>query len=232
MESVTTRYAIIVAGGSGTRMGTEIAKQYLVIGGKPVLMHTLNQFFGYDPAIRLLLVLPEADFPYWKNLCREHGFAIPHQLVKGGKSRFGSVRNGLDCIPGDSGLVAIHDGVRPFVNGRVIRESFVTAATSGSAIAVVPLKDSIREVKGPDQSVFRDRRQFRLVQTPQTFQLAKIKEAFAGGEKEIFTDDATVYEHMGWEVCLIPGNPENIKLTSPEDLDFANYLLSKGEGSI
>ncbi|MDN3686676.1 2-C-methyl-D-erythritol 4-phosphate cytidylyltransferase [Cyclobacterium jeungdonense] len=232
MEKVSNKYAIIVAGGSGTRMGTKIAKQYLAIGGKPVLMHTLNQFFVLDPAIRLLLVLPEADFSYWDDLCQKHDFSIPHQLVKGGKSRFASVRNGLDSISDNTGLVAIHDGVRPFVGGQVIRHSYETAAVKGSAIAVIPLKDSIREIEGPDKSVFRDRGQFRLVQTPQTFQLAKIKEAFSGGEKEIFTDDATVFEYMGWEVCLIPGNPENIKLTSPEDLDFANYLLNKREGSI
>lgn len=232
MEKVSNKYALIVAGGSGTRMGTEIAKQYLDIGGKPVLMHTLNQFFGLDPAILLLLVLPETDFSFWDDLCQKHRFTIPHQLVKGGKSRFASVRNGLDRIPDNSGLVAIHDGVRPFVEGQVIRKSYETAAEQGSAITVVPLKDSIREIQGPDKSVFRDRGQFRLVQTPQTFQVAKIKEAFAGGEKEIFTDDATVYEDMGWEVCLIPGNPENIKLTSPEDLDFADYLLTKKKGRI
>lgn len=184
MENQSIRYAIIVAGGSGTRMGTDIAKQYLEIGGKPVLMHTLNQFFVHDPAIRLLLVLPESDFSYWDKLCKKYRFTIPHQLVKGGASRFASVSNGLSGIAGNSGLVAIHDGVRPFVNGQVIREGFDTAAKSGSAIAVVSLKDSIREIKGPTNSVFRNREQFRLVQTPQTFQLAKIKSAFAGGEKE------------------------------------------------
>ncbi len=227
-----TRYAIVVAGGAGTRMGAKIAKQYLPIGGKPVLMHTLARFYALDPAIQLRLVLPEGDFSFWRSLCESHGFTLPHQLVKGGTSRFGSVRNGLDSISEESGLVAIHDGVRPFVDGQVILRSYEVAADVGSAVAVVPLKDSIREMQGPDTSVFRDRGQFRLVQTPQTFQLSKIKAAFAAGEQDFFTDDATVYEHMGWEVCLIPGNPENIKLTSPEDLDYSNYLLTKKDGGI
>lgn len=235
MSAVTEkqpRYAVIVAGGAGTRMGTEIAKQYLPIGGTPVLMHTLTRFHALDPGIQLYLVLPEADFSFWKNLCERYAFAVPHRLVKGGKTRFCSVRNGLESISGASGLVAIHDGVRPFVDVQVILRSYEVAADVGSAVAAVPLKDSIREMLGSEKSVYRNRSQFRLVQTPQTFQLSKIKKAFAAGEQDFFTDDATVFEHMGWEVCLIPGNPENIKLTSPEDLDFAEYLLKKRNASV
>lgn len=219
--------AILVAGGKGTRMGGPVSKQYLPIGGKPVLMHTLEVFSKVDPEIRLILVLPADDFLFWKELCREYGFSLPHEVVAGGNSRFQSVKNGLNALPFDQGLVAIHDGVRPFVNLGVINQGFEEAAISGSAIAVVPLKDSIRKVSEDGKSTFQERQLFRLVQTPQTFQIGKIKKAFEVTELPQFTDDATVYEHQGWEVSLISGNPENIKITTPEDLEYAEFLLSR-----
>ena len=219
--------AILVAGGRGTRMGKSISKQYLPIGGKPVLMHTLEAFHHADPEIHLILVLPEDDFGFWKNLCTEYEFSLVHRVVAGGETRFQSVRNGLQAINFSDGLVAIHDGVRPFVKKEVILNSFVQAAETGSAIAVIPLKDSLREVTDEGMSFFRERHRFRLVQTPQTFQLQKIRKAFETPEREQFTDDATVYEYQGWQVSLIDGNPENIKLTTPEDLDYAEFLLSK-----
>ncbi|MBC6368119.1 2-C-methyl-D-erythritol 4-phosphate cytidylyltransferase [Algoriphagus sp. AK58] len=219
--------AILVAGGRGTRMGAQISKQYLPIGGRPVLMHTLEAFFQADPNIQLVLVLPKDDFGFWRNLCEEYRFDLKHQVVAGGESRFQSVRNGLQAITFDKGLVAIHDGVRPFVNQEVIRESFAQAERTGSAIAVVTLKDSLREVTEEGLSFFRERHRYRLVQTPQTFQLEKIKKAFQTPERTEFTDDATVYEFQGWQVTLIDGNPENIKLTTPEDLNYAEYLLSR-----
>lgn len=221
------KFAVIVAGGAGTRMGGPVAKQYLPIEGVPLLMHTLTVFNELDQGISLILVLPESDLEYWNTLCQTHQFTVPHQVVKGGGSRFQSVKNGLGVIPSQDGLVAIHDGVRPFVAFSVIRESFETAKRSGSAIAVVPLKDSIREVAGDGESQYRDRQYFRLVQTPQTFELAKIKKAFEVEEVPYFTDDATVYEHQGWQVSLIPGNLENIKITTPEDLAFAEYFIRK-----
>jgi 2-C-methyl-D-erythritol 4-phosphate cytidylyltransferase len=219
--------AILVAGGRGTRMGKSISKQYLPIGGKPVLMHTLEAFHAVDPGIHLILVLPIDDFEFWKNLCLEFNFSLVHRVVAGGNTRFQSVRNGLQSIQFSEGLVAIHDGVRPFVKIEVIKQSFDQAALSGSAIAVVPLKDSLREVTEEGLSFFRQRHRFRLVQTPQTFQLQKIRKAFETPEREEFTDDATVYEYQGWQVTLIEGNPENIKLTTPEDLDYAEFILSK-----
>ncbi|WP_009035623.1 2-C-methyl-D-erythritol 4-phosphate cytidylyltransferase [Indibacter alkaliphilus] len=221
------KYAIIVAGGSGTRMGGSISKQYLEIGGKPVLMHTLEVFFNSDSSINLILVIPESDFELWYKLCSAHEFSIPHQLVKGGSSRFQSVKNGLLHILDEDGLVAIHDGVRPFVKPEVIHESFKVAAQEGSAIAVVSLKDSIRRVGEDSKSVFQERQFFRLVQTPQTFQIRKIKKAFKTEESPKFTDDATVYEHQGWQVSLITGNPENIKITTPEDMNYAEFLIGK-----
>jgi len=220
------KFALIVAGGTGTRMGSQIAKQYLPIGDKPVLMHTLNIFFQTDPDIALTLVIPEIDFAYWRALCNTYHFSVPHQLVPGGKSRFQSVKNGLWALP-EEGIVAIHDGVRPFVNPDVVLNSFEVAGRMGSAVAVIPLKDSIRMVKSDGASVFQDRQSFRLVQTPQTFQLARIKKAFKVEELAVFTDDATVYEHQGWQVHLISGNPENIKITTPEDMDYASFLIGK-----
>jgi 2-C-methyl-D-erythritol 4-phosphate cytidylyltransferase len=221
------KVAILVAGGRGTRMGTSISKQYIPIGGKPVLMHTLEAFHKADPLIQLILVLPKDDFDFWKDLCLQYGFSLTHQVVAGGATRFQSVKNGLDAISLSSGLVAIHDAVRPFVSEEVIRESFAKAQEFGSAIAVIPLKDSLREVASDGVSQFRERHRFRLVQTPQTFRLEKIRRAFETPERGEFTDDATVYEFQGWQVTLIEGNMENIKLTTPEDLDFAEFLLSR-----
>jgi len=219
--------AILVAGGKGLRMGGPVAKQYLPIAGKPVLMHTLTVFFKIDPQIHLILVLPASDFEFWKSLCEANKFIIPHKLVAGGNTRFQSVRNGMDALPFSSGLVAIHDGVRPFVKPEVIKNSFDEAENSGSAIAVVDLKDSIRKVTDDGKSTFQERQYFRLVQTPQTFQIEKIKKAFDVTELPQFTDDATVYEHQGWQVSLIQGNLENIKITTPEDMEYAEYLASK-----
>lgn len=219
--------AILVAGGKGTRMGGPIPKQYLPIGGKPVLMHTLEVFAVSDPSIFQLLVLPADDFLFWKELCVRYDFSVPHQIVAGGNSRFQSVKNGLNSLPFEDGLVAIHDGVRPFVKNEVIRDSFAQAEKSGSAVAVVSLKDSIRKMSVDGTSIFQERQQFRLVQTPQTFQIRKIKEAFQTEELPEFTDDATVYEHQGWQVNLIEGNPENIKITTAEDLQYAEFLLSR-----
>jgi 2-C-methyl-D-erythritol 4-phosphate cytidylyltransferase len=221
------KFALIVAGGTGTRMGSKIAKQYLPIGGKPVLMHTLDNFFQTDSSIALTLVIPEIDFTYWRALCSTYHFSVPHQLVPGGKSRFQSVKNGLDALPEEEGIVAIHDGVRPFVSSEVIINSFHVARQNGCAVAVIPPKDSIRKVNSDGSSVFQDRQSFRLVQTPQTFQLARIKKAFEVDELALFTDDATVYEHQGWQVELISGNLENIKITTPEDMEFADFLIGK-----
>ena len=219
--------AVIVAGGRGTRMGGPVSKQYLPIGGKPVLMHSLAVFQALDKDIFLVLVIPKDDFEFWDKLCAEYKFDINHIVVSGGSSRFQSVKNGLDSLPFSEGLVAIHDGVRPFVSPSVIQESFAVAEKKGSAIAVVPVKDSLRKLTDQGTSLCQDRQYFRLVQTPQTFQLQKIRKAFELSEIPQFTDDATVYEHQGWEVSLIPGNLENIKITTKEDLDYAEYIMGK-----
>ncbi|MFD2202558.1 2-C-methyl-D-erythritol 4-phosphate cytidylyltransferase [Shivajiella indica] len=221
------KFAIIVAGGTGTRMGAPISKQYLEIGGKPILMHTLEAFFKEDEGTHLILVIPSSDFGFWNQLCEDYSFSIEHQVIAGGNSRFQSVKNGLNAIQKEEGLVAIHDGVRPFVKVEVIQESFKQAEIFGSAVAVIPLKDSLRKLTDNGKSFFQERQYFRLVQTPQTFQVSKIKKAFEVQELHHFTDDATVYEHQGLQVRLISGNPENIKITTPEDMDYASFLVSK-----
>jgi len=222
--------AVLVAGGRGTRMGAPISKQYLPIAGLPILMHTLSVFHQVDSAIELILVIPKDDFAYWNELCEKFQFQIPHQLVAGGNSRFQSVKNGISAISFEEGLVAIHDGVRPFVNESVIQESFEKAAETGSAVAVIALKDSIRKLTDDGKNFYQERQYFRLVQTPQTFDLKRIRKAFQVTELPQFTDDATVYEHQGWEVTLISGNPENIKITTPEDMDYAEYLAERRNG--
>ncbi|NVJ86363.1 MAG: 2-C-methyl-D-erythritol 4-phosphate cytidylyltransferase [Algoriphagus sp.] len=219
--------AVLVAGGRGTRMGGPLSKQYLPIGGMPILMHTLSVFYHVDPEMELILVIPQDDFELWRKLCEEHDFSIPHRVVAGGNSRFQSVKNGISSISFTEGVVAIHDGVRPFVQESVIQESFEKAAETGSAVAVVALKDSIRKLTDDDRSFYQERQYFRLVQTPQTFDIQKIRKAFGVTELPQFTDDATVYEHQGWQVTLIPGNPENIKITTPEDMDYAEFLIQK-----
>ena len=220
-------FAIIVAGGSGTRMGSTISKQYLEIGNRPILMHTLSRFYKYSVDLNIILVIPVGDFNLWRKLCEQYDFFIPHSLVAGGTSRFQSVKNALTAIEEAEGLVAIHDGVRPFVSQELIAKGYKEARQTGSAITVISLKDSIREINDKDHSISRNRDFFRLVQTPQTFILSKIKTAFDVQEKAIFTDDATVYENQGWLVHLIEGDPGNIKITTPEDRDYAEFMIQK-----
>ena len=214
------KYAIIVAGGSGSRMKSDIPKQFIEVGGLPILTHTLKRFKEVDSEIELILVLPESEFKFWNNLCKKYP-TVPHQLVKGGKTRFQSGLNGLQVI-GNEGLVAIHDGVRPFVSVEIINESFKVASEKGTAVVSVPSKDSVR-VNG--QAI--DRSTVRIIQTPQTFQIPLIKKAFETEELNTFTDDASVAEHAGFEINLIEGNYENIKITTPEDLLWAEVILSK-----
>lgn len=204
-------------------MLSSLPKQFIPLKGIPVLMHTINAFVHYDSDIEIILVLPEGQIPHWKRLCEEHSFITNHQIVAGGETRYHSVANGLAAIESD-GLVAIHDGVRPFVNAELIGRTFDKAETNGAAIPVVPVKDSVREVAGSESKAL-DRSKYYLVQTPQCFQIEVIKKAFEGGYKEIFTDDATVVESAGYKVELVEGEPNNIKLTSPLDLRFAEVLI-------
>ncbi|HEY8401171.1 MAG TPA: 2-C-methyl-D-erythritol 4-phosphate cytidylyltransferase [Cytophagaceae bacterium] len=224
--NTSQEYAIIVAGGSGTRMQSALPKQFLLLNGMPVLMHTLTAFYNYSKELSIILVLPDKEKNQWAALCEKHSFVVPHQVVSGGASRFQSVKNGLQSIPQSSGLVAIHDGVRPVISKEIIANSFTTAAAKGTAITSVALKDSIRQVEGPkNKSV--NRSAFRIIQTPQTFQLNIIKKAFETEEKDFFTDDASVAEAAGFEIVLIEGDYKNIKITTPEDLIVAEAFISK-----
>ena len=217
------KFALIVAGGSGTRMNSAVPKQFLELAGKPVLMRTIEQFSTYDREIEFVIVLPSDYIEYWQKLCAKYNFEIPCRLVVGGATRFQSVRNGLEVLEGE-GLVFIHDAVRPLVSMLTIRDCEETARLHGNALPVLPLTDSLREVSGL-KSEHVDRSRFRLVQTPQTFRLSLIKEAFCQPEQDFFTDDATVCEAMGVIIHLTEGNPENIKITSPFDFLIAENLL-------
>lgn len=217
------KYAIIVAGGSGSRMQSQLPKQFLQLNGKPILMHTLEAFSFRE--IQITLVLPAEQVQHWEELCERNSFTVPHRTIHGGETRFHSVKNGLNSIEEKGGLVAIHDGVRPLISREIISRSFDQAQAHGNAITSVPLKDSLREISSEaNQAV--DRSKFRLVQTPQTFQLDLIKEAFETPYKDTFTDDAAVFENMGHSIHLIDGDYRNIKITTPEDLLVAESFLA------
>lgn len=218
-------YAVIVAGGSGTRMNSQVPKQFIPIHGLPILMHTIRVFFDYSPDISVIVVLAEKIHEQWFRLCAEYHFHIPVTLANGGKTRFQSVKNGLKEI-GDEGLVAIHDGVRPLVDKAIIGASFQLAALHGCAIAAVRLKESIR-ITDKDLTRTVDRSKFRLIQTPQTFQVPVIKRAYEQTENPSFTDDASVVEKAGFKISLFEGSYRNIKITTSEDLIIAEALLKK-----
>jgi 2-C-methyl-D-erythritol 4-phosphate cytidylyltransferase len=224
-------YALIVAGGKGTRIKSKVPKQFLDLDGLPILMRTINAFYAYSPEITVIVVLPEDDFALWKELCLLHGYTKPLILQKGGETRFQSVKSGLNRIEGD-GLVAIHDGVRPLVSKDIISDSFRLAAAHGSAVAAMHLKESIRIIEQEGDSDRReettkaiDRSKFRLIQTPQTFTVSLIKSAYQTQDDPDFTDDATVAEHAGHTISLFEGSYENIKITTAEDLIIAEALL-------
>ena len=218
-------YVIIVAGGKGLRMGSDIPKQFLPIGGKPVLMRTLERFRAYDDALQIILVLPEAQQAYWRELCGQYHFDVEYQLANGGQTRFHSVQNGLALVPDEAeGVVGVHDGVRPFPSIEVIRNCYATARTKKAVIPVIPVVETVRHLEG-DKSVTVPRGDYRLVQTPQTFDIQLLKAANRQPYNDGFTDDASVVESYGFEITLVEGNRENIKITTPYDLKIAEVLL-------
>ena len=218
-------YIIIVAGGKGLRMGGEVPKQFLPVGGLPVLMRTMLRFREYSPDLQIILVLPKAQQEYWKNLCAAHQFSLPYLLADGGKTRFHSVQNGLALIPDDAeGVVGVHDGVRPFVSVEVISRCFETARTHRAVIPVVPVVESLSRV-GEAGSTTVPRDEYRLVQTPQVFDIQLLKAANRQPYRDIFTDDASVVEAYGQQVTMVEGNRENIKITTPFDLTIAEAML-------
>ena len=216
------KHIIIVAGGKGLRMGGDIPKQFLPVCGKPVLMRTLEAFHVYDASIHLILVLPVSQQAYWKQLCEEYQFNLAHEIADGGETRFHSVKNGLALIK-ENGLVGVHDGVRPFVSQEVIARCYDEALSSKAVIPVIGVVETVRHLtEEGSETVPRD--QYKLVQTPQVFDVALLHRAYEQAYTELFTDDASVVEALGEKVYLVEGNRENIKLTTPFDLKLAELL--------
>ena len=217
------KHVIIVAGGKGLRMGGEIPKQFLPIGGKPVLMRTIEAFYAYDASIHVILVLPVSQQSYWKELCSTYAFDLPHDIADGGETRFHSVKNGLALVEGE-GTVGVHDGVRPFVSQEVIARCYSEAKSKNAVIPVIGVVETVRCLDGED-SVTVPRDQYKLVQTPQVFDVALLQKAYNQEFTDMFTDDASVVEALGERVYLVEGNRENIKLTTPFDLKLAEMLI-------
>ena len=219
-------YIIIVAGGKGLRMGSDIPKQFLPIGGKPVLMRTLERFRAYSSALQIVLVLPEAQQDYWRGLCEQYHFDVEYELANGGQTRFHSVQNGLALIPDDAeGVVGVHDGVRPFPSIEVIRNCYETAREKKAVIPVIPVVETVRQIFSKNSSRTVPRDEYRLVQTPQTFDIQLLKAANRQPYNDGFTDDASVVESFGHAITLVEGNRENIKITTPYDMKIAEVLL-------
>ncbi|MBR6195039.1 MAG: 2-C-methyl-D-erythritol 4-phosphate cytidylyltransferase [Prevotella sp.] len=226
-----TDYVIIVAGGKGLRMGSDIPKQFLPVGGRPVLMRTIERFREYSADLQIILVLPKAQQDYWRQLCQEYHFPLPqqggdrgvaYQLADGGETRFHSVQHGLALIPDDAqGVVGVHDGVRPFPSVEVIARCYETARTQKAVVPVVPVVETLRHVTEGT----KPRGDYRLVQTPQTFDIQLLKAANRQPYNDNFTDDASVVEAFGFDITLVDGNRENIKITTPYDLRIAEVLI-------
>lgn len=217
-------YVIIVAGGKGLRMGSDIPKQFLPIGGKSVLMRTLERFREYSTELQIILVLPENQQDYWLQLCQQYHFGVKYQLANGGQTRFHSVQNGLALVPDDAdGVVGVHDGVRPFPSIDVIKNCYEAARTAKAVIPVIPVVETVRHLEG-EGSVTVPRGDYRLVQTPQTFDIQLLKAANRQPYHDGFTDDASVVESYGHSITLVEGNRENIKITTPYDIVVAEAL--------
>lgn len=216
---------IIVAGGKGLRIGGELPKQFIPIGGKPILMHTIEAFYNYNKNIHIVLVLPASHRDYWAGLCVEYNFTIPHVITLGGETRFHSVKNGLDLIT--DGIVGVHDGARPFVSVNLIKNCYESAKELGAVIPVINPIDSLRQITEGGNSHIVDRSKIRAVQTPQIFNVDVLKKAYETDFSPQFTDDASVVESSGVKVHLIDGEVTNIKVTTPFDLQIAELLVNK-----
>ena len=219
---------VIMAGGRGTRISSvasDIPKPIINIGGKPVLMRTIERFREYSADIQIILVLPEAQQAYWQQLCKKYDFHVDYQLANGGETRFHSVQNGLALIPDDAeGVVGVHDGVRPFPSIEVIRRCYETAQSQKAVVPVIPVVETVRHLEN-EKSVTVPRAEYCLVQTPQTFDIQLLKAANQQPYNDGFTDDASVVEAFGFDITLVEGNRENIKITTPYDLKIAEVLI-------
>ncbi|WP_343747255.1 2-C-methyl-D-erythritol 4-phosphate cytidylyltransferase [Fluviicola sp.] len=219
---------IITAGGIGKRMGGATPKQFLLLDGKPVLIHTIERIHHFDPSAELIVTLPVDYLKDWQELCEKHACEIQHTVVSGGEERFDSIKNALDKASGD--WIAVHDGVRPFVGKNVLSELVKEVKTHRAVIPVVPVKESLRLVEGTHSAAV-PRSQYQIVQTPQIFEGKLLKKAYEQKYTHSFTDDASVVESIGTRIHLISGNDENIKLTNPVDLKLAEILLQSLKNS-
>lgn len=222
--SFMKKVVVIVAGGSGSRMKSELPKQFIELNGKPILMHTIERFYNFDSAMDIRIVLPLDQISFWEEMLPYYNFNITCKVYAGGNSRFQSVKNGLKDISNDT-LVAIHDGVRPFVNELTIESGFKVAEEKGSAIPVISVFETIRRLDEADRSQTVNRDKYKLVQTPQIFNSDILLEAYSQDFSEEFTDDASVVEAKGYAINLFEGNRENIKITTQVDLLVAKAYL-------
>jgi 2-C-methyl-D-erythritol 4-phosphate cytidylyltransferase len=215
---------IIVAGGSGKRMGATLPKQFLEINGKALIFYTLDKFIDFDPGIEIILVINEGYLGYWEKAKFKADFDFPVRIASGGETRYHSVKSGLSLIEGEL-LVGIHDAVRPLVSVSTIQTVYATAEIFGSAIPCIPLKESVREVDD-DSSRPLDRSQIQIVQTPQVFRSGILIKSYSSPYSESFTDDASVVEKAGYQIKLVQGDEYNLKITTPEDFEIAKMLLT------
>lgn len=221
------KYAIVVAGGKGLRMGGDVPKQFQLLHGRPILMRTLERLHASDADLNLILVLPLEQQAYWKQLCETYHFELGYQLANGGETRFHSVKNGLSLVPDDAeGVVAVHDGVRPFVSTQVVRECLEQASICGAVIPVIGVVETIRHLTASGSET-KARDEYRLVQTPQVFDIQLLKKAYLQPYTTFFTDDASVVESLGVQVTLVEGNRENIKITTPYDAKIGEVLAAE-----
>jgi len=217
------KYAIVVAGGTGNRMQGNVPKQFMLLRGKPVMLYPIEAFYAYDPAIQIILVVHADYLEYWDELIRNFEIPVPVQIATGGKTRFDSVKSGLNLIEGD-GIVAIHDAARPLIDADFVSALFTAATEHGSAIPAIPLNDTIRKIDG-DISLQLDRSTLRAIQTPQVFSVLQLKQAYQQPYQPVFTDDASVLQSAGFQIFLTEGRADNIKITLQQDIALAEVLL-------
>lgn len=225
MNKLKTYYAVIVAGGSGKRMNSEIPKQFILLKGLPIIMHTINAFHQNKFSPKIILVLAKADEELWLNLIKQYNFKVPHEIVYGGEERFHSVKNALAKIEDVESIIAIHDAVRPLVSQQTISNCYQKALESGNAIAAIPSKDSVRKIND-QKSIALSRAEIYLVQTPQTFIANQLFKAYQQEFNTSFTDDASVVEKAGYEINLEKGDDFNFKITYKEDIIIAEAILN------
>ena len=216
---------VVTAGGSGKRMGSQLPKQFIEVGGSPILLRTLSKLSAIANS-ELVLVLPNEWIAYWTKLCKQHNCTVKHKVVEGGEERFFSVRNGIEAL-GEVDYVAIHDGVRPFVSGELFDRIFQAAKEFGAAIPAIKPVDSMREILESGENKIADRNRFMMVQTPQIFRSEIIRRAYEQPYSARFTDDASVVESCGHKITLVEGERQNIKITTEDDLLLAEFIITR-----